>query len=304
VAYVPRITVAGLYVAEEEGFFRQAGLNVVRVVQRRNEYLVPLLTGGQIDIGFVQVTPALINAVSSGARIRIVAGRDTATGACGSIGALYGLRRTFPHGFADLRVLKGKRVSISRPTNMESFCLDAYLTKAGLSFADVQIVNMEQSQAVTALVEGRIDAAVCNFLDTRPEGLSPEIVRGPSLADLYPGMQFNFVGFGSSLLEGDPRIGAAFLTALFRGAAAYTAGKQSKSLLELLHRELGVDPQLAAQSCKSGQLQDGVIDLPSVQRLVDWTVRKGFCAQPPTISSLIDTRFVQTMHSGNKDRTP
>jgi NitT/TauT family transport system substrate-binding protein len=304
VAYVPRITVAGLYVAEEEGFFRQAGLNVVRVVQRRNEYLVPLLTGGQIDIGFVQVTPSLINAISSGARIRIVAGRDTATGACGLIGALYGMRRTFPHGFDDLRVLKGKRVAISRPTNMEAFCLDTYLTKAGLSFADIQVVNMDQSQSVTALVEGRIDATVCNFLESRPDGVSPDIIRGPTLADIFPAMQFNFVGFGASLLEGDPRIGAAFLTALFRGAAAFSAGKQSKSLLDLLNRELGMDPQLAAQSCRSAPAQDGVIDLPSVQRLVDWTVRKGFCAQPPSIANLVDTRFVTAMNAERKGRTP
>jgi NitT/TauT family transport system substrate-binding protein len=304
VAFVPRITVAGLYMAEEEGFFREAGLRVTRVTQRKNEYIVPLLTGGEIDVGFAQVNPALVNAVAAGARIRIVAGRDVASRGCGSVGTLYGMHKNFPNGFGDLRVLKGKRVAISRNTNLEAFCLDAYLASVGLTLSDIQALQMEQAQSVAALVEGRIDATVCNFLEARPEGLSPEIVRGPSMADLFPGMQYNFVAFGPSLLDGDPSMGAAFLTAFFRGTQAFAAGKYSKSLMEILSRELGMDPQLAMQGCRSGSVLDGAIDRPSIQRLVDWTVRKGFCAQPPGIASLIDTRFIEAMKAGGKGGKP
>ncbi len=297
-AYVPRITVAGIYLAEEQGFFREEGLRATRVMQRKNEYIVPLLTGGQIDVGFVQVTPAFVNAIAAGARIRIVAGRDVASRTCGSVGTLYGTRKNFPNGLTDLRMLKGKRVAVSRLTNLEAFCLDAFLASVGLSMSDIQLHQLEQSQAVAALVEGRIDATVNNFLESRPEGLSAEIVRGPCLADLFPGMQYNFVAFGPSLLNGDPRVGAAFLKAFYRGARAFAAGKHSASLMETLRSDLGMDPQLAMQGCRSGSVLDGAIDRPSIQRMVDWTVRKGFCPNPPAISSIVDSRFIEAMTGG------
>jgi len=295
VAFVPRITVAGLYLAEEQGFFREAGLSVERVMQRRNEYLVPLLTGGTIDVGFVQVNPALLNAVTAGARIRIVAGRDVASRSCGSVGTLYGNRKFFPKGLDDLRALQGRRVAVSRTTNLEAFTLDTVLASVGLSTTDVEVIQMEQAQSVIALAEGKIDATVCNFLESRPEGLSPEIVRGPSLADFFPGMQYNFVAFGPSLLDGDSSAGVAFLTAFFRGSRVSASGKYSKSLLETLNRDLGMDPQLALQGCRSGSVLDGSIDGPSIQRLVDWSARKGFCPQRPRLSTITDTRFIEAM---------
>ncbi|HLG95228.1 MAG TPA: ABC transporter substrate-binding protein [Bryobacteraceae bacterium] len=296
VAFTPRITAAGLYLAEEQGFFRQAGLKVRRVTQRRSDYLVPLLVDGKIDVGFVQVTPTLLNAVAAGARIRLVAGRDVASRSCGSIGTLYGMRKNFPNGFGDLRVLKGRRVAVSRTTNLEGFCLDADLASAGLDMHDIQVVEMDQAQAVAALVEARIDATVCNFLESRPEGLSPEIVRGPGMADLFSGMQYNFVAFGPSLLDGDPSPGVAFLTAFYRGVRAFASGHYSTALLDILKNDLGMDPQLALQSCRSGSVLDGSIDRPSIQRVMDWAVRKGFCSKPLAISSIVDTRFVDIMN--------
>ena len=304
VAYVPRITVAGIYLAEEEGFFRDAGLSVVKLIQRKNEYLMPLLTGGEIDVGFVQVNPALINAISSGAHFRIVAGRDLATRTCGSVGTLYGTRKSFPNGFRNLRMLKGKRVALWRPTSLEAFCLDALLASAGLSLADIRVMPLDHAQTVAALVENRVDAAISNFMESFPEGLSPVIVRGPGLADLYPSMQYNFVAFGPSLLEGDVRIGTAFLTAFFRGVRVFAAGKHSKSLVETLRRELGMDPQLALQSCRSGSVLDGSIDQPSIQRMVDWSVRKGWSTQPTSIANFIDTRFIEAMNNAGKGVKP
>lgn len=302
-AFVPRITVAGVYIAEEQGFFRDAGLKVIEVTQRRSEYIVPLLTGGAIDLGLVQIDPSLINALGSGARLRLVAGRDMALHNCGSVGTLYGMRKTFPNGFGNLRILKGKRIGVSsRSTNLESFSLDAILASAGMSYADVEVMQMEQSQSVTALVEGKIDATVANFIDSYVDALSPDIVRGPGLADLYPGMQYNFIAFGRSLLEGDPGAGVAFLTAFFRGVRAFAAGKYSDRLLQTLAREIGMDPKLAAQSCRSGSVLDGAIDVASIQRFVDWSVRKGFTSKAPAISEMIDTRFVNLMRGGGNGK--
>jgi hypothetical protein len=298
VAYVPRITVAALHVAEEEGFFRDAGLKITFQVQRKNEHIVSLMAGGGADVGFAQVLPALINAISAGARIRIVAGRDVASNsACSSFGTLYGTRKAFPNGLSDLRALKGKRVSTTGRTHFLTFCLEAELASVGLTTADLHLVELEQVQAIPALIAGQIDATEASFLEARTDGLTADLVRGPSLADVFPGMQYNFIDFGAGLLDGDPRTGTAFLSAYFRGARAFAAGKIPRKFIESLGLQLGLDQELVLKGCRSSSVLDGAIDQPSIQRVLNWSVKDGFCPNPPAVSAMIDARFGEAMRA-------
>ena len=285
-----------LHLAEEEGFFHDAGLKIVFQVERKNEHIVSLMAGGNADVGFVQVLPALINSISSGARIRIVAGRDIAAGStCSSFGTLYGNRKAFPHGLSDLHELIGKRVAVSGRAHFLAFCLDAAMASAGLSIADVHLLELEQTQAIPALISGKIDATEASFMEARKESLTDQLVRGPGLADVLPGMQYNFVAFGPRLLDGDPKIGAAFLRAYFRGARAFAAGGVPQKFIQSLGLEIGIDPELVLKGCRSGAVLDGRIDQASVQRVLVWSVKNGFSPNAPTVTAMLDTRFTEKL---------
>jgi ABC-type nitrate/sulfonate/bicarbonate transport system substrate-binding protein len=300
VAYVPRITMSPLHVAEEEGFFREAGLRIVFQMERKNEHIVSLLADGKADVGFAQVLPALINSIASGAHVRIVAGRDVAVStSCSSFGSLYGNRKAFPHGLSDLHALKGKRVAVSGRAHFLAFCLDAALSSAGLSLADVHLLEMEQTLAIPALMAGQIDATEASFMEARQESLTADLVRGPSLADVLPGMQYNFTEFGPRFVDGDPRIGTAFLSAYFRGARAFAAGRVPQKFIRSLGLEIGVDPDLVLKGCRSGAVLDGRIDVASIQRVLDWSVKSGFCPNAPTAAAMIDTRFADAMRAAD-----
>ena len=299
VAYVPRITMSPLHLAEEEGFFRDAGLKIVFQTQRKSEHIVSLLAGGKADVGFAQVLPALINSISAGANIRVVAGRDVALStACSSFGTLYGNRKAFPRGLSDLRELKGKRLAVSGRAHFLAFCLDAELASVGMSTADVHLLELEQTQAIPALISGKIDATEASFMEARRESLTAELVRGPSLADVLPGMQYNFTEFGPRLLDGDPKIGTAFLSAYFRGARAFAAGRVPQKFIQSLGLEIGLDPELALKGCRSGAVLDGKIDQASIQRVLDWSVKSGFCPNAPTVAAMIDRRFTDRTQKG------
>ena len=298
VSFVPRITVSSLFVADEQGYFRSAGLKLAPQPVRRNENLVPLLTGGALDVGFVQISPALINAIANGAHVRIVAGRDTASRTCGAMGVLYGKRKNFPNGLDDVRLLKGKRVSVSSPLQQTAFYLNALLASAGMTEADIHVVYLEQNNSVAALMSGDIDVASGSYLDSVPAMSSPDIVKGIGLADVFPGMQYNFVAFGPTLLDHDRRTGTAFLSALFQGVRAFTEGKFPRAFLESLGGQFGIDPELAVKQCRSSSVLDARIDEPSVARLVDWAVRKGFSPKRVPVADLIDTSFRDAMLAG------
>jgi hypothetical protein len=173
-----------------------------------------------------------------------------------------------------------------------------------MSLADVHVVEMEQAQSIPALIAGQIDATEASFMDARQESLTAELVHGPGLADTFPGMQYNFIDFGTKLLDGDPQTGTAFLSAYFRGARAFAAGKIPQKFIQSLGLEIGVDPELVLKGCRSGLVVDGSIDLPSIQRVLNWSVKSGFSPNPPAASAMTDTRFVAAMRAAAHPKGP
>jgi len=172
------------------------------------------------------------------------------------------------------------------------------LASVGMSIADVHLLELEQTQAIPALISGKIDATEASFMEARRESLTAELVRGPSLAEVLPGMQYNFTEFGSRLLDGDSKIGTAFLSAYFRGARAFAAGRVPQKFIQSLGLEIGLDPQLALKGCRSGAVLDGRIDQASIQRVLDWSVKSGFCPEAPAVEAMIDTRFIDRIPKG------
>jgi NitT/TauT family transport system substrate-binding protein len=248
--------------------------------------MIPLLAGGQLDVAFASAIPAAFNAVAKGARIRIVASRETAIAGC--ITEIHGSRKAFPQGLSDLRALKGKRIAVSAPTSLSAFLLDALLDSVGLTTKDVQLLSMRLTESAPALVAGMIDAVVDKDLDLA----SPEIVPGPGIAEVLPGFQYTYIHFGRALLEGDTESGARFLLAYLRGVRDFQAGRVPRAFADLAAGG-GMDPAIARLSCRSRLSADGIVDPVSVQRMIDWSVRKGFLAPRMDSSQVVDARFIE-----------
>ena len=292
VSVFPGMMVSPVYLADELGYFREAGMQVDIRQIRESAQAIPLLADGQLDATFLSITPAFINAVYRGARVRVVAAREVMTLNCGAPGRVYGSRKAFPKGLEDLHQLKGKRVAVYGTTTHVAFILDVLLESAGMSTGDVTVVNLRRSEAFAALVGGTLDAMVFSDYEAEPESISGALVRGPSAEKLLQGLQTTFVIFGRKLLDGDQAVGIGFLWAYLRGVEAFRAGKIPRVFDELAQGG-GLDPAKARSVCRDQLSTDGVVDRSSVQRLVDWSVKKGFVGQPVDASRLIETRFVE-----------
>ena len=165
--------------------------------------------------------------------------------------------------------------------------MDTLLDSVGLKTSDVHLLTMRLSESGPALAAGGIDAVV----DKDMELFSPNVVPGPPIADLLPGFQFTYIHFGPSLLQGDIHDGVAFLRAYLRGVREFKAGKTPRAFADLAVAG-GADPAVALASCRDRLTQDGRVDASSVQRMIDWSVRKGFLPARMDASRVIDTRFV------------
>jgi ABC-type nitrate/sulfonate/bicarbonate transport system substrate-binding protein len=297
VTFLPHYILSPVYLADELGFFREAGIELVIQQVGSATQMTPLLAAGTVDVAFSGPIPSMLNAFAKGARIRIVCAREIAIPGC--IHEIHGNRSSFPLGFRDSKELKGKRVSVTAPTSLSAFLLDVLLESAGLHTSDVQLLTMPLTESGPALASGKIDAVV-----DRDMGLSSAgIIPGPSVADLMPGFQYNYVIFGDALLRDNISTGAAFLWAYLRGVREFRTGRKPRAF-EKLAAGSGLTSADLRPACLDRLSQDGRIDPASVQRVIDWSVKKKFVPSRIDASQLIDTRFVEEAQRRVKSQNP
>lgn len=292
VASVAHLSMSPLYLAEESGYFRDAGLQVaIRQVSQTSQ-IIPLLAGGELDAAFVTMQSTFLNAAGKGARIRVVAGRNRAMPGCGSVGTLYSSRKLFPDGRFDLRKLAGQRIGGARPGANQEFSLDTILSTVGMSTSHVKMMPMPEPDAFAALISGRIEAVMATHFEQDFSALTGQVVRGVGMSDVAPGHQHTFIYYGPTLLDGDHQVGVAFLAAYLRGARGFVEGRTPRWFDEFA-RISRMDLERARAACRNDLTPDGAIDLPSIQRFVNWAVRKKYCTKPVEPEQLIDTSFLR-----------
>jgi len=290
-AAYPRLSMSGLYLAKESGYFEEEGFDVQIERFPDSTHAIALLAGGELDAAFVSPSPALFNALARDAAIRIVAGREIASPSCGTVGSVYGHRGSFPNGLADLSQLAGRSVAASRRMTISEFYLDSLLESVGLSSDDLNIVELPSPEATAAIISGRIDAMVSSYFDRDIESLSDKVVRGIGLADILPNFQYAHVLFGPTFLDAPVEQGASFLTAYLRGARAFRAGETPQFLYDFT-KQMSLDPERARRACRQTFDPNGRIDQASLERIGDWCFDKGYCEKRIEVANLIDSRFI------------
>ena len=155
--YIPSVQFAPFYLADQAGYYRDAGLDVT-FQNKIDPDLVTLVGQGAIDVGLADGT-SLIPAVSQGIPVRYIA-------------TVY---RDFPSivfaktasGIATAADLKGKKIGIPGRYGSSWIMLQALLGSANLTPDDVQIVEYPDFGQGAAVQQGAVDAAT-GFANNEP----------------------------------------------------------------------------------------------------------------------------------------
>jgi NitT/TauT family transport system substrate-binding protein len=300
VVCMPYFNMASLYLADESGYFADAGLRIQIQELDRSQVAIPLLAAGEADVAFFGISPSLINSVVRGARVRIVAGRYRYSSTCPDERRLYGSRHAFPAGFTDLRQMKGKKASAGRVSaGLGLFLWTQFLDAAGLTSADVPTIDLDDYEAAAALLAtNRIDILLPSVEhDIVLTSLRDYVVPGPSVSGILPNFVYSYIIFGKRFLDGSPGDGSRFLNAYFHGSRDFRRGKTPKFIDRLIQRDR-LNPEAVRKMCRDGLLTDGHIPLNDLQRFIDWS--KGQSTSPSGVRAeqLVDMRFLQEAHLG------
>jgi ABC-type nitrate/sulfonate/bicarbonate transport system substrate-binding protein len=139
-----------IYVAEDQGFFTQNGLNVTLRDYNTGAAEVADLPKGNIDIA-ISAEYAVVGKALTNTNISIIANIDEYE--------LYNLVGRKDRGIESVSDLAGKNIGLSQGTILE-FYLGRYLNLNGLSIQNVTLTNLQPQEYVNAIVNGTVDCGV------------------------------------------------------------------------------------------------------------------------------------------------
>lgn len=294
----PHWSMSPTYLADELGFFRGAGFEL-KIHRLRHQQAVPLLLDGKLDVIYTALPPSIINAVSKGMAVRLVAAREYVNASCGDFLSLYMHRKSVPPGPVGPQHFRGKRFSVRKSTGSE-FALDVYLKHFGVARSEIRTVPLDDRASAIAIADGKIDGLIALEFGRSPAAQSPDVVRVIPFSDLKPKLQYSFIYFGPRLTQGDVDTGARYLAAYLDGAQQFLAGKTPKYADEFV-RELALDKDKALNECRDTFQPDGSISVDSVQQFIDWNLQRGYIDHPLPASRLCDSRFIERAHQLRRD---
>jgi NitT/TauT family transport system substrate-binding protein len=139
-----------VWIAEQEGYFQHAGLNVdIRGLSSAHVALQTMLEEGTLDIVGVAQTPVVFHSFTRSDYAIIATMADAENN--------HKLLARKDRGIQTATDLKGKVVGITKGTSGQFF-LDLFLLTHGLNPAEVEIIDLAVGALTPAFVEGRVDA--------------------------------------------------------------------------------------------------------------------------------------------------
>lgn len=289
VVVLPYIGYTPYFIAQEEGFFAEQGLDVEFVkMDMGTAKALPALVQGELDVIPAAVNPALFNSILRGGHIKIVADQSHITSNCPA--QSFVVRKDLLPILQDLNQLRGRRIVVNR-LSVNGLYLDKILRRANLTFDDVSILDMAAAERYEGLKAGSIDLAVIS---------DPWITRvlQDGYADVWmpaneiiPEFQYVAMIYGPRLLLEHPEVGERFMVAYLKAARQYNEGKTSHNL-DILAKYTGVPQDVLQKACLSPIRPDGHININSVIEFQQWAKEKGWLDGIATEAQFWEPRFV------------
>lgn len=291
VLLLPYASHAPLFIAREEGYFREQGLDVDFEEMRLGAEALPLLAQGHLDVWAGSITVGLANLVARGGRIRLVAGKGYVGADDPSIAGLVRPGLLEKGRLKPDEVRDGITISCAHGTVFH-FLTDRLLAQEA---PDVEVLGRKPLApflAAEALRTGAVDLGLYG------EPWKTRLLSAGD-ADLWlsadqvaPGLQTAAIAFGPRLLDDDPETGRRFMVAYVKGARQYNLGKTDRNVA-LMVQLTSLGPELVREMAWPMVRADGRLNVESLLEFQQWAVEKGLQDRVVDASDYWEPSFVE-----------
>lgn len=285
-----------IFIADAKGYFAAEGLAVSLATFRSASDMVPLLGTGQIDVGAGSPSAGFYNAILRGIKIRIVADKGYSAPNYSPLALLIRKDLVESGQYKTLKDLKGLKFAMTGQGVSQSATLNTALKSVGLSYSDVETVNLPFSDQPIALANKAIDGALTAepFATIAVErGAAVDVMRDDRID---PGHQLACLFFSEAFAS---RSDAAvrFLRAYVKGARIYNralkdgriAGENADEVLAILVKYGSLkDQALLRRITPPGIRPDGRVNIDSLQRDFDFYLSQGLVQGRLAVRDVVD----------------
>ena len=291
-------TDAGLFIAEEKGYFREQGLTLDVVPFDSAARMVTALGTNQLDVGAGSHSAGLFNAVARGIPVRLVADKGSAPPGHGFQGLMFRRDLLDSGELQSPRDLRGRRVAVSARGVTAEATLTRWLQQGGLTLDDVDVVELGFPEHASALAGRAIDASInIEPFVTRIEdqGLATVYQR---VDELYPGYILAELIYSDGFARDETGAARRFMVAYLRGVRDYNDGlergdavKRQETIAILARHTPVKDLALYERMRLPGLDPDGRMNLASIAEDQDLWLAQGRQETRVDLASVVDQSF-------------
>jgi len=292
VVILPVLSFAPFFVAEEEGYFAEQGLQIEFIRMNKAAQAIPALAQGQLDVVGGGVSFGILNALLRGAKIKFVGdkGYFAPTG-CAFLTLMARQDLVKSGKLENLTQIKGRRIVLD-PANFEGYFIEKLISKVGLTLADIEPVDIPDVLLPEAMKKGTIDLAVtAEPWVTRILQTESAINWVPS-QQVLPDFQFGFLVYGPSLLEKNPNAGKRFMVAYLKAIQQFNQGKTERNL-KIIAKYTELDQDFLRKACWPSFRSNGQIDISSVLDFQSWGFKKTLLDKVIPPNQFWDPSFIE-----------
>lgn len=289
--WVPNTNHTGIYVAQEKGYFREAGLEV-QIVEPGEVYPEAAVAGGAADFG-VSFQESVTLARAEGAAIVSVAAvlQHNTSG----FAALAERGVKSPADFEGLRY-----GAWGSPTEVPT--LKALMECAGADFGKLQFVTTGFADPLALIAEKQVDLVWIFYgwqgIQAEEQGIDLDIVMMKDYFDCIPDYYTPVIITSESTLKSKPEIVKSMLRALSRGYT-FAAEHPEEAAAILLAAVPELEPNLVkksqkwladyyvAEASQWGEQRESVW-----QDYADWLLKNGVVTAPVDVKAAFSNEFL------------
>ena len=298
-ASVGGLTDAGLYIAEEKGYFRDAGLKVQMKRIANAPAILTSVATNQVDVGGASITPAMFTAMQQDMKLRVVGDKQSVRPGFAATRLVVAKALAAETPAKMTQALRGKTVAVSAKAGSSYYNAAMLMKEHGVGLADVKIKELSFPNMAAALTTGAIDAAYII------EPFLSEVVRtGVAIDVSNPG---DYVGSGparinvplvySEKFAANRAAAEAFMVAYMKGVRVYNdafvKNLDKEQVLEILARHAGVPIETVRASNPAGLDPNQDVNPDSFNEIQAFFVEQGLMQARVPLDNLIDPSFAR-----------
>jgi len=293
---------APVFIAQEKGYFRDAGLNIELKFFDAAQPIAVATTSGDVDFGITAFTAGLYNLAGNGT-LKVIGGMSREKPGYPLIG-YFANNNAYAAGLKTPKDLAGKRIAVTQVGSSFHYSLGLLADKYGFKLSQVKIVPLQSlSNAAAALKGETVDAALLPVSTARKLMDDGGARLLGWVGDETP-WQLGAVFASPRTLTNKPLV-TKLLAALERADREYhdvilssmkngaaPIDEQTKPLLEIIAKYTNLPIEQVVGNCAYID-PDGKLDVGNVDNQIKWLQAQGFVDKGFDAEAIIAKDFVK-----------